>query len=392
VESYAKFSTGFIELWGGRTVGVDISNPFYPETFPEGSHFNITESLPFGKNDLLDISNMKGVESVFRIVVLSTSYALTEDQLQKLREKYSLGIFPEFSENVTSIVLGIDLVGVEAYAAQIGSLSYANIEKGRFLQPEDANAAVIRSLIEEDLGFTVDGQIPLRILNQERNFRIVGVFSGPPSTIMETGYTVAIDLDELFSLLGATPEQERYNVLLVKVKELSDAETIISELRKEYPKAQVYYRYSLAKTSIDLMSSAASTYSFSRNLLLVTSAVMVVLIRLLDLLRNRQELGLYMAVGWKNGYIVKYMLWNSIIIGLIGTTVGILFSVATGEYFLKILVPKSSENMLAIHLTVLDPVLLLQAFLVVLTLSALSFVAGYLYYQRLTIARVLEGV
>ncbi len=388
LESYTKFATGFIMMWGGATVGVDVSNPFYH--YPED--FNITKALPFNEEDIANISSREGVEVVYRIAIMSTTHIPTKEQQEKTLEEYrSRGILENLPENAT-VMWGAGLVGVEAEAARVGLLPYANVEKGRFLQPRESDAVVVSNLLERDWGFTVDDEIPLRILNEEHMFKIVGVYSGLLPTAMDPGFTAVMDLDELFRLLDVDPSDRRYNTLLIKVEEPSLAQSIVNALREEYPMAQVHYQFAFAETSIELLSSTVNTYDLIRNLLLVVSAATIILIRLIDLLRHRRELGLYMGIGWRERDILSYMLWQSAIIGLLGATVGILLTMATGGYLSEALVPERLKYTFTIPSQVPDPAFLLFAPLIALVLSTLTFTVGYLYIRRLTPLKALEDV
>jgi hypothetical protein len=387
LESYTKFATGFILMWGGSTVDVSYSNPFHHST--EDSPFNITKALPFDEGDILRISGMEEVEAVYRIAVMSAAYIPTKEQQQKMREKYE---WYEWPENETSKVLwNTGLVGVEASAAQVGPLPYANVEEGLFLQPGETDVVVVSNLIEKDWGFTVGNELPLIIQNETRRLKVVGVYSGLLPTAMDPGYTAVMDLRELFRLLDVTPSERRYNALLIKLGEISLAQSIVRSLREEYPQAQVHYQYSLAKTTIELVSSTLTAYNLTRNLLLVVSATIIVLIRLIDLLRHRRELGLYVAIGWRERDILQYMLWQSALIGLIGAAVGTLLAVASGGYLSDVLISERLKSTLMISLQVPDPTLLSFALLIALALSTLTFGVGYLYIRSLTPFRILEG-
>jgi len=389
LESYTKFATGFVTMWGGGTVGVDFWNPFHfsPEDIP-GSTFNITKSLPFDEKDIANMSSMEGVETVYRTAIMAAAYTPTKEQREKMHER-----FPDIErrEDATG-TWDTCLVCVEAEAALAGLLPYANVEKGRFLRPGETDAVVVSTILEKEWGFTVGDEIPLIIWNDEHRFKIVGVYSGLLPTAMDFGFTAVMELDELFTFLDVDPSDGRFNALFIKVGEPSLAQPIVKALREEYPTAQVHYEFAFIETSMELLSSTLNTYDLIRNLLLLVSAATIILIRLIDLLRHRRELGLYMGIGWRERDILSYMLWQSAIIGLIGATVGILLTVATGGYLSEALVPERLKYMFSISTQVPDPAFLPLAPLIALVLSTLTFAAGYLYIRRLTPLKALEEV
>ena len=387
LESYTEFATGFVTMWGGATVGVGYFNPFHysPEDILGDFSFNITKALPFSEEDIANITSMEGVEAVYRAAIMSAAYIPTKEQQEKM--------FPdiEIPENFT-VAWDTGLVGVEAEAALAGLLPYANVEKGRFVRPGESDAVVVSTHLEKDYGFTVGDEIPLMIWNESRRFRIVGVYSGLLPTAMDPGFTAVMDLDELFRLLDVGPSDGRYNALFIKVGDPSLAQSIVYALREEYPMAQAHFQFAFAETALELLSSTVNTYDLIRNLLLIVSAATIILIRLIDLLRHRRELGLYMGIGWRERDILSYMLWQSAIIGLIGATVGILLTVATGGYLSHALVPERLKYTFPISTQVPDPAFLPFAPLIALVLSTLTFTAGYLYIRRLTPLKALEEV
>ena len=58
---------------------------------------------------------------------------------------------------------------------------------------------------------------------------------------------------------------------------------------------------------------------------------LIVILRLIEFSRNRRDLGLLIALGWKEKEILKYQLIGSLTVGLLGAASEVAMSYAMGE-------------------------------------------------------------
>ena len=58
---------------------------------------------------------------------------------------------------------------------------------------------------------------------------------------------------------------------------------------------------------------------------------LIVILRLIEFSRNRRDLGLLVALGWKEKEILKYQLIGSLTVGLLEAALEVAMSYAVGE-------------------------------------------------------------
>jgi len=361
-QSYTKYNIGFIIMYGGKPAIIDDTDPFKKSTNA------VVQNYPFNNTIASKISNKDGIEAVYRVTVVKVPHQLSE-------EKVYLG-----------------LVGVETEAAGAAVLPYANMWKGRFLSPNNDDCAVISNKLEEESGFTLNDHISLKIHNETETFSIIGVFGGLLPEELDPGKTIVIDLDRFWEIMNASSREHRYSALLVKVADPELGQNVTRQLREEYGRKEIYvvYQYTLARYTLELMSTTVSLYRITNILMLVASSAIIMLIRLVDLMKRKNELGLLTAIGWRERDVTMYLLLQSLLLGLIGSALGLMMAVGIGPLISKSLIPTELAFRAEIKLEVPSPAYLPYGVLVAITLSALAFTWGYLYYRRLTPLKMLE--
>lgn len=102
------------------------------------------------------------------------------------------------------------------------------------------------------------------------------------------------------------------------------------------------------------------------------------------------ELGLLTSMGWRKRGIFALLLTRSLVIGLLGTAVGILLLYGIRDYLTNTLAPEKIALVFNIFPIIPSPAYLPQAPLLSISLSALAFTVGYVYYLRLPPLKMLE--
>lgn len=359
-QAYVKYNAGFIIMYGGHPITVGQSTP------PVNPFEAAEHSYPLNEAIVSEVTRVDGVEAVFRVLVM------------KVRQDIDGG------------PVETGLVGVETRAAQAAILPYANIWKGRFIEPGEIGCAVVSNDLEKELGVTVGEVMPLSVLGAELEYEVVGVYGRLLSEQLDPGATVVVDLEGLLDALDLGGQ--RYSALLVKVSEPEMGRELGRALRSDYSDGgiEVVFQGTLTDYSVDLISSTTAIYGTTNALILVTAAAVIALIRLIDLVKGRGELGLLMSVGWRERDVTAYLLLKSLMLGVMGSALGLALAAAFGPSISDALIPRELAFMADIRVQTLNPVHMAYIPALAVALSALGFAVGYLYYRRLTPLKMLE--
>ena len=358
--AYTKYNIGFIIMFGGEPIIVRDVNPF--------QEASITSSYPFDDAMASLVSDKEGVEGVYKVVVVKIPYQLPE-------EKVYLG-----------------LVGVETLASEAAILPYANMWKGQFLDETIDECAVISNEMEDELGVSLDDRISLEILNEDYTFKVRGVFGGILPEELDPGITVVIDMERFWDIMDVSASDHRYSALLVEVADPELGRNVTSLLQKEYGRDEVYvvYQYAMAEYALGLLFSTVGIYRITNALIFITTSAIIVLIRLVDLTKRKDELGLLTAVGWRERDVSAYLLLQSVLVGVISSVLGLMMTVGLGPIISRSLIPTELNIMAEINLDVPRLAYIPYAPLLAISLSTLAFLGGYLYFRRLTPLKMLE--
>ena len=284
------------------------------------------------------------------------------------------------------------LVGVEISAAESALLPYASMWEGRFLEEGDVGCALINVDFEVDCGLSVGDELELDLGGEGVSLEVVGIYDALLSEEINPEKSVVVDFDEFWEILSVPQGYRRYSGVLVEVADPGMGEAVADELRRRYMEegATVLYQYTLAKYTVALLANTVNTYRFTRLLLLTVASASIVLIRVIDLVRQREEIGLMTSVGWRDRHILGFLFWKSLIIGVLGFGVSLVLMYFGGGFFRRMIVPQKVSRMVSISFSDLGAGFLLQAFILTIALSVLAFLAGYAYYRRLTPLKMLE--
>jgi len=359
-EAYTKYNAGFIIMYGGTPVGLR-SDLFNSPSL---------NSYPFDDEIISQIESREGVEDVYRVTIVQLPYQMPNG-----------GHIP------------IGLIGVETRAAKAAILPYANMWEGKFLTSADNDSVIINIGLNNAISQASD-EIVLHVLGRNYTLSKIGVYDSLLPEEMDPSESVVVDLDTFWQMIGVPPRLQRYSSLLIQVKDPAWGRKIAEELRNDYSKGDLYiiYQYELAKASVELMRSTAIFYGFIDALMLVVVAAVIVLIRILDLIKRKGEIGLLTAVGWRERDLVFYLFSQSLIIGVVGAALGIVISFVSGPQLSRALIPAELYIMTNVGPEAPAITYLPYALLLTVSFSITAFVGAYLYYRRLTPLKMLEDV
>jgi ABC-type antimicrobial peptide transport system permease subunit len=215
------------------------------------------------------------------------------------------------------------VTGVDLSAGSLGPLTSGKISTGRNFSSADSasSVAVVDSNYATAQGLKTGSTIQIA----GKTFTVIGIVTEAQNT---SSANVYIPLARAQSLAGMTNE---VNTIYVSATSAADIPTVSGEISAALPKATVTTSSDLASEVTGSLSSASSLANNLGKWLAV--AVLAAAFGLASLLtmsavtRRVREFGTLKAIGWRNGRILRQIMGESLVIGLIGGAAGVLVGI-----------------------------------------------------------------
>ena len=235
---------------------------------------------------------------------------------------------PQTDIQSTSYTIG----GVDPSSDSIGIVTAAQVAAGRFLEPGMHDAMLAAGYAQRRgiaLGqtFVINGTA----------FDVVGLVKPPLAGQAADAYVSLSDLQEL------SARTDRVNEVLVRAAGAADVARVAAAILSALPDAQV-------TASGDLAAQVSGSLVDARNLvdrmgawlavvvITATSAITCMLM-LAAVGRRVRELGTLRAIGWSSARIVRQVIGESSVIGLIGGVAGVGLGIAALAVLLQLIPP-----------------------------------------------------
>lgn len=217
-------------------------------------------------------------------------------------------------------VNGVELSG---NAAALGPLSAAKLVSGRTLAASDANSDV--ALVSSSYATAHKLKTGSTVTLAKTSFKVVGVASAGSSN--STDVYIPLARAQALGTAQGKSLKDKVNTIYVAAGSATAITTVSKEISARLPGATVTNQNDLAK---QLTGSVASASSLASNLgrwlaiaVLAAAFVLAALLTTAAVSRRVREFGTLKALGWTSRRIVRQVVGESLVIGVIGGLVGI---------------------------------------------------------------------
>jgi ABC-type lipoprotein release transport system permease subunit len=215
------------------------------------------------------------------------------------------------------------VTGVDLSEGSLGPLASGKITSGHNFSSADSTSsvAVVDSNYASAQGLSTGSTIQIA----GKKFAVIGVVTEAQGT---SAANVYIPLARAQSLAGM---KNQVNTIYVSARSASDIPAVSKEISAAMPKATVTTSSDLASEVTGSLSSASSLANNLGKWLAV--AVLAAAFGLASLLtvsavtRRVREFGTLKAIGWRNRRILRQIMGESLVIGLIGGAAGVLVGI-----------------------------------------------------------------
>lgn len=216
----------------------------------------------------------------------------------------------------------------------------------------DKNEVIIGKVIEQSIkmadgeGIKIGDKIKIMLppkkenrISQEIELEIVGKF--------ETGnfledYYIFTSEETVREIAGVS--QDQINSIVAKVDSIENIKKVEEEIKKEFENADPPVQVLLNKDIFSNLERTINTFSQFRMAISVVSGIAggmcILIVMLISVIERKKEFGLLKAIGWSNKNIFFSILIESLILSLVGVSLGLFFGwagIITSGYYMEIL-------------------------------------------------------
>jgi len=212
--------------------------------------------------------------------------------------------------------------GIDPATPKPGLVTPDQLVQGRWLATSAPNEVLLSAAYANKGSFTVGSTLPIN----GTNFTVVGIVN---PTLAGASADVYFPLSTLQSLAG---KSSRVTQVLVKTNSASDVDAVAKKISDMLPGAQVVTTKSLADQVTGSLADArklAGRLGAALGVIVLAAAfVIAVLLTLSSIAKRVREIGTLRAIGWSRRRVVRQILTETMLIGLLGGVIGVGIGVA----------------------------------------------------------------
>ncbi len=281
------------------------------------------EAMVRGTMDM--ISNMGGdAEIMLRQAGIADTGYSTIDQ----RVGAKIAVMPEI-ENVSGVIFSATALPetgmffiYRGLAPNEYGIQRINVVEGERLTTN--HQIMLGRLMADNLNVGVGDTI--EVLSSR--FRVVGIYESGTGFYELGG---VISLRDGQTIAG---KPRKVSLYMVKVKDPSQAEEIVDMINAQFPEVHAALTGEFAEQMPDMEATDAMMAGISL-LAIVVGGVGVMNAMLMSVLERTREIGVLRALGWRRARILRMIMTEALLLGIIGAIVGILVAFGLGDLLLR---------------------------------------------------------
>ncbi len=223
-------------------------------------------------------------------------------------------VIPGLADVVSFEESGLFGVLVQGWAPETKIFEHLTIVSGQSLHRDDGKAALIGTVLAKNLDKKIGDSLPLF----DDQFRIVGIYHS--SNVFEEG-AVVIPLAELQRLMDRQGQVTGFSVIMEKPSTKAAIDRARKEIESLAPGLTALPTDEHVKSVTEIQLAKAMAWLTSAVALLIGGFGMMNTM-IMAVHERTKEIGILRAIGWGRGRIVRMILLESLVIGVVGAIVG----------------------------------------------------------------------
>ncbi|MFA5049939.1 MAG: ABC transporter permease [Candidatus Micrarchaeia archaeon] len=291
----------------------------------------------FGSNTIIIIPvSLSGSEGfAYASGVFSTSGKLFESDYEQVKRVAGIDIITKVIYGRASAEYKEEQVSVSVYGIEPDSFKKTTnleIEKGRFLDENELNSAVIGNAIAED-GFEKPVEINSKFIIGNKTYKVVGIFKKTGSSFFNPDNVIFINYENARDLYEEILAPKEINAIRLVIKdgidvgEVSDQINDVLLSHRKVREEDKDFGIVTSQFISDQIDSILGTLTLFMVLVsgisLIVGGIGISNTMFMNVIERTKEIGILRSVGMKKADILKLFLIESSFIGLLGGFIGI---------------------------------------------------------------------
>jgi putative ABC transport system permease protein len=206
---------------------------------------------------------------------------------------------------------------------------------------ESDNSVIIGSEVAKNLNATIGGTITVN----HKEYKVIGILKK-----VGTGWPLTIDSSVIMPLSTAQSDTEMTGLIsTVIIQPNGDINTAETSLQDAYPNYTIYSQKDTQKTLDDNLSQIKIFMNMISFFIFVVSVIIIMIVMMMSVKEKTKEIGTMRAIGTSKGSILLLILYESLILSLIGGILGLILMSPTYN-ILGILMGASDVNFLSYNI------------------------------------------
>jgi putative ABC transport system permease protein len=258
---------------------------------------------------------------------------LTDDQfktIEHLSAKY--GLVYAVNSQSDRIEIGSDKTG-RATVYGLDPAIFPDVfvlDEGAF--PKSTTSVMIGPNLADRYGLTIGSKIAIGEENATTTVRVVGI-------LQERGLSMDLNTDSAiigseklyFGIYGGEGEYKQVNIIL---NDVNDADTVNTEITDQLNKKENVVAVQDSSRMLENITSTLGTITTFvmaiAGISLLVAAVSIFNVMMMSVTERIREIGILRSIGTQKTEIRKMFIYEAVILGIIGATIGAVLSIAIG--------------------------------------------------------------
>jgi putative ABC transport system permease protein len=229
---------------------------------------------------------------------------------------------------------GVKITGIDPLLERKVTSLFSKVTEGEYPGEKGRNPVLISEKLAQKLKVRLHGKIILTVQDENRNitggaFRIVGIYR-TDNQIFDEG-NIFVRNDDLAALTGI-PSNEAHEVAIL-IDNNENTQEVTKTLSDLFPQLEVKNWLQLSPDAGALVGALNQyTYIFTI-IILIALCFGMVNTMLMVIMERVRELGMLMAIGMNRMRVFSMILFETLLLSIIGGLAGIIIGWAASEYF-----------------------------------------------------------
>ncbi|UUX93786.1 ABC transporter permease [Methanoplanus endosymbiosus] len=202
-----------------------------------------------------------------------------------------------------------------------------------------SSGALAGSKVSDDYNLKVGSRVKIG----DDSFRIAGILE-------ERGMGFDINPDNSFIIsekaFSSIYEQDDFNFVIVKVKDLDDIdivkEDIDNKMNKRDDVVDVFDTKAILEVILDTFGKISAFTTAIGGISLIVAGVSIFNVQMMSVTERIKEIGIIRSIGTRRREVMKTFLYEALILGLLGSGLGAVFSIAGGYLIILFMLQETS--------------------------------------------------